>query len=322
MNKVGVGGTFNVLHRGHRALLDKAFEVGDEVAIGVMSDAYAASYKKLRVPLETRLGAIREYLSAKKKTYTINIIEEAEGNLMKDPSLTGLVVSPERFTQAEQLSRKRREKGLGELRIYRIGHILADDCTPISSSRVLEGEIDAEGRMLRPLKVHVGSDNPVKIQAVASVLARIYGDVEVTGHRVAVNVPSEPWGDEVERGAIERARKALGGADFGIGVEAGIFERQGDLYDVQYCAVADKMNRVTVGHGSGFKYPPKVSEQLRKGATVGDAFKLLYGQEKSGRGNGAIGFLTHGMLKRSELTEQAVIAAMVPRMRKELYLED
>jgi len=322
MNKVGVGGTFNVLHRGHRALLDKAFEVGDEVAIGVMSDAYVASHKERSVPLESRLGAIRAYLSSKSKPFAINVIEDAEGNLMKDASLTGLVVSPERFTQAEQLARKRREMGLGELRIYRIGHILADDCTPISSSRVLEGEIDAEGRMLRPIRVHVGSDNPVKVQAVAGVLARIFGDVDVTGHRVAVNVPSEPWGEEVERGAVERARKALGSADFGVGVEAGIFERQGDLYDVQFCAVVDKMNRVTVGHGSGFRYPPKVSELLRKGITVGDAFKLLYEQEKSGRGNGAIGFLTHGMLKRSELTEQAVVAAMVPRMRKELYFED
>jgi inosine/xanthosine triphosphatase len=321
MNKVGVGGTFNVLHRGHRALLDKAFEVGDEVAIGVMSDTYVAKHKKRSIPLESRLGAIKTYLATKEKPYTINIIEDAEGNLMRDATLVGLVVSPERFTQAEELSKRRKEIGLGELRIYRIGNVLAEDCTPISSSRVLDGEIDTEGRMLRPMRIHVGSDNPIKLQAVTNVLARIYGDVDVTGHRVSVNVPSEPWGDDVERGAVERARKALGNADFGIGIEAGIFERRGDLYDVQYCAVVDKMNRVTIGHGSGFKYPPKVSELLHKGYTVGDTFKQLYDQEKSGRGNGAIGFLTHGMLKRSELTEQAVVAAMVPRMRKELYFE-
>jgi inosine/xanthosine triphosphatase len=321
MNKVGVGGTFNVLHRGHRALLDKAFEVGDEVAIGVMSDAYSAKHKLRSVPLESRLSAIKEYLATKSKPFTINVINDAEGNLMHDASLSSIVVSPERFTRAEELSKKRKEMGLSELRIYRIGYILADDCTPISSSRVLEGEIDSDGRMLRPIRVHVGSDNPVKLQAVTNVLARVYGDVEVTGHRVTVNVPSEPWGEDVERGAVERARKSLGNADFGIGVEAGIFERKGDLYDVQFCAVVDKMNRVTVGHGSGFKYPPKVSELLHKGTTVGDAFKQLFDQEKSGRGNGAIGFLTHGMLKRSELTEQAVMAAMVPRMRKELYFE-
>jgi inosine/xanthosine triphosphatase len=158
----------------------------------------------------------------------------------------------------------------------------------------------------------------VKLQAVTNVLARVYGDVEVTGHRVTVNVPPEPWGEDVERGAVERARKCLGNADQHR-CRANL--RAGRPLCVQFCAVVDKMNRVTVGHGSGFKYPPKVSELLHKGTTVGDAFKQLFDQEKSGRGNGAIGFLTHGMLKRSELTEQAVMAAMVPRMRKELYFE-
>jgi len=321
MTKIGVGGTFNVLHRGHRALLDKAFEVGDEVAIGIMSDSYAAKNKRRIVPLDERLSALEAYLASKKKPYSINIIEEAEGNLMKDASLAAIVVSPERFTEAELLSKKRMETGLGELRILRIGYVLADDCTPISSTRVMEGEIDLEGRMLRPMRISVGSDNPVKLQAVTNVLMRIYGDVEVSGHRTSASVPSEPWGEDVERGAVERARKALGSADYGLGIEAGIFERKGDLYDVQYCAVVDKMNRVTIGHGSGFKYPPRVAELLRKGSTVGAAFKQLYDQEKSGRGIGAIGFLTHGMLKRTELTEQAVVAAMVPRMRKELYFE-
>lgn len=321
MTKVGVGGTFNVLHRGHRMLLDKAFEVGDVVAIGIMSDSYVAENKKRTVALDERLSTLKDYLASKNKPYTINIIEDAEGNLMTDASVSAIVVSPERFTEAELLSKKRVQRGLGELRIHRIGYALADDCAPISSTRVMEGEIDLEGRMLRPMRICVGSDNPVKVQAVTNVLMRIYGDVEVTGHRTSANVPSEPWGEDVERGAVERARKALGPADYGIGIEAGIFERKGDLYDVQYCAVVDKMNRVTIGHGSGFKYPPKVAELLRKGTTVGDAFKQLYEQERSGRGNGAIGFLTHGMLKRTELTEQAVVAAMVPRMRKELYFE-
>lgn len=321
MTKVGVGGTFNVLHRGHRALLDKAFEVGDEVAVGIMSDAYVAQHKRSFLPLEKRLEALRAYLSTKEKRFTINVIEGAEGHLLSDPSLEGLVVSPERFTEAEELSKRRVERGMKELHIYRIGYILADDCAPIRSSRVLEGEIDAEGRMLRAVRVSVGSDNPVKLQAVRNVMLRVYGDVELTGQRLSVNVPSEPWGEEVERGAVERARKSLGQADYGVGIEAGVFERGGELFDVQYCAIVDKMNRVTVGHGSGFKYPPKVADLLRKGRTVGEAFQELYGQEKSGRGNGAIGFLTYGMLKRSELTEQAVVAAMVPRMRKELYLE-
>ncbi len=120
---------------------------------------------------------------------------------------------------------------------------------------------------------------------------------------------------------MERARGSLGQFDYGVGIEAGIFEHNGSLYDVQFCAVLDRMNRFTIGHGLGFRYPPNVEDRLREGKSVGRIFRELYGQEKGGRGEGAIGFLTHGMLKRGELTEQSVIAAMVPRIRKELYFE-
>ena len=36
-NKVAVGGTFDKFHYGHRKLIGKAFEIGEEVEIGVTS---------------------------------------------------------------------------------------------------------------------------------------------------------------------------------------------------------------------------------------------------------------------------------------------
>ena len=49
--KVGIGGTFNVLHKGHRALLDKALEIGDEVVVGLTSDRFASSGRERLLPL-------------------------------------------------------------------------------------------------------------------------------------------------------------------------------------------------------------------------------------------------------------------------------
>jgi len=38
--RVATGGTFDHIHAGHRALLDKSFEVGDEVIVGLTSDEF------------------------------------------------------------------------------------------------------------------------------------------------------------------------------------------------------------------------------------------------------------------------------------------
>ena len=59
--------------------------------------------------------------------------------------------------------------------------------------------------------------------------------------------------------------------------------------------------------------------QVKAGVEVGQAFRELYGWEKGGKKLGAIGFLTKGALGRTELAEQAVMAAMVPRVRRDLY---
>ncbi|MCS6936904.1 MAG: inosine/xanthosine triphosphatase [Candidatus Bipolaricaulota bacterium] len=171
------------------------------------------------------------------------------------------------------------------------------------------------------LRVHVGSQNRVKAQAVQNVFTRALGPTEVKLIAVESGVSAQPLNDETVRGACERARRALLDADFGVGIEAGLIwnETLKLYFDVQFCAILDRDGRLTVGHGSGFVYPPKVIERVLAGQTVGEVMSEIARVERLGHKEGAIGFLSKNLLTREKLTEQAVLMALLPRLRPELY---
>lgn len=300
-------------------MLDKAFEIGDSVIVGLTSDRFAAAGRERLLPLEQRRAELEAYLRSRGGDWTVTIIDDESGGTAGRTDVAALVVSPETRPRAEEINRKRASTGLSPLLLVPVPHVLAEDSMPISSTRILSGDMDREGHMLRPIRIMIGSDNPVKVEAARNVMSEIFPSMELGGMAVRTSIGEQPFGEQTRQGAVERAKAALGEADFGVGLEAGVFEFADGLYDIQYCAVVDKGGHITIGHGSGFKYPPEVARRLREGKSVGRAFEELYGQEDVGRREGAIGYLTKGLLDRTTLSEQAVLAAMVPRIRPELY---
>lgn len=319
--RVGLGGTFNVLHLGHCALLDAAAVIGDEICIAITSDEFIAKTKKYHTPLEKRTERVEQYISLKQCNYSITVIDTPEGNAPYDEFLDVIIVSPETYENAVKINTLREINGLQDLKIIVVPHMLAEDGMPISSSRIISGEIDYNGKILRPLRVAVGSLNKIKIDATRSAFLRFYNNVEVFGVDVQSGVPEQPKEKETRQGSINRAKRCISDADYGVGLEAGVFETEDGLYDVQYCSIIDKAGKITIGHGPGFRYPDAVKEKVENGWTVGDAFNTMYEWERKGMGEGAIGCLTKGVITRTQLSEQAVIAALVPRIKREMFPE-
>jgi inosine/xanthosine triphosphatase len=319
MRSVVVGGTFNAMHRGHRTLLDRAFSEGDRVFIAVTSDRFVAGHKGSALPYEVRASAVRKHVDGKDKPFIILPLEDVYGDAPTSREFQAIVVSPESLSNAERINQLRVEHDLPPLDIVKIPYVLARDFRPISSSRIDKAEIDGEGMLLRALRVGVGTTNPVKLEAVRSVFSRFYAEVELDGVQVDSGVGKEPFEDKVLEGALNRGKAALKDNDIGIGIEAGVYQGDDGLYDVQQCAIIDRMGWVTHGHGPGFRYPEVIARELRAGHSVGEACDRLFGLENNGHKGGAIGLLTNGALRRRELTEQSVLAAMVPRVRLDLY---
>ena len=319
-----VGGTFEYLHKGHRALLDKAFSLGKKVVIGLSTDEFANSGRDRKVmPYEKRKENLERYLKEKGySNYEILPLDDRYGNAL-DERYTDIVVSEGTERTAMEINEIRERKGIEPLKIHKVPHVLADDFMPISSTRIYNGEIDAEGRLLRALRVNVGSENPNKIGAVKNVLSMFYERLEVNGIKVDTGVPEQPFNDDTVKGAINRAKNAIGDADLGIGIEAGLIwnDVAKRYFDVQYCAIIDRRGWITIGHGPGFYYPENVMEFVRKGMSIGDAMKEAFDIENVGYKQGAIGFLTEGRYDRKRLTENAVMMAFVPRIRKDDFRE-
>ncbi len=321
--RVVLGGTFDILHKGHEALLRAAFEGRPEqVLIGLTTDRFARESRTRVNPYAVRERNLKRFLAARKwRPARIEPIDDAYGPADDLPDLDVIVVSAERYPVAVALNEARAAKGLHPLKIRAVPMVLAQDGLPIASRRIRSGVIDRSGARLTPLHVGVGTDNPVKVLAVRQVMASLSLRARVRGVRVRTEVPEQPVGDEALQGAVNRAKAAIGAGDFGVGIEAGLVWSAliSEYFDVQYAAIVDRAGQITVGHGPGFTYPPRVLENVKAGRSVGDAMARLTGIRDIGSKQGAIGYLTGRRLDREALTESAVLMAMVPRIRRELY---
>jgi len=151
--KVAVGGTFDEFHRGHKVLLMKAFEIGSQVLIGLCSDEFV---KKMGKPhatasYEERLKELRVFLKARGLSDKAEIVSLNDpcGVTVTDRCIDALVVSEETEKTAIKINQKRIDAQLTPLTIVTISMVPAENCKPISTTRIREGEIDREGHMLR-----------------------------------------------------------------------------------------------------------------------------------------------------------------------------
>ncbi len=310
---VALAGTFNVIHDGHKALIDRAFSLSDDVRIGITSDSMAS--RPFMNPFYLRKKSMEQYLSSIDRKAQIYMIEDMYGPKEMMGDVDVLVVSEETLENGKLVSEWREQLNGKPLELSVVPLKTRDDGKKISSTDILNGECSRNGRT-DVIDIGVGSLNPVKVEAVRNVMEKIYGQVRIHPEDVPSGVPEQPFEEETVTGAVNRAKAALKDHDLSVGIEAGVFDRYGDLYDVQHCAIVDQDGKVTLGMGSGFRYPDSITRLVREGKTVGEAVKIVYGSD-IGREKGAIGILSRGLLDRRELTEQSVLNAMLPRIWEE-----
>lgn len=162
--KVCVAGTFDHIHAGHEALLRKAFDVGSHVLIGLTSDEFVVTYKKTSVRSSaTRKKNVIDWLDVHgyNGRYDLVLIDDPYEPALSSESLEALVVSEESKKRAEELNRKRVEKGLQPLTLLLMPLQIAEDEKPISSTRIREREIDTKGNLVLPRSLRDQLTKPI-----------------------------------------------------------------------------------------------------------------------------------------------------------------
>ncbi len=148
--KVVIGGTFDLLHKGHRELIKKGFGFGD-VIIGLTSDEMAKEMKKREVEIfEERKNNLENFAKNELgKNLEVRKIEDKISFAADDEELGYIIVSPETKENASIINKKRESSNKKPLEIIKIDFVLAKDEKPISSTRIYNNEINREGELIQ-----------------------------------------------------------------------------------------------------------------------------------------------------------------------------
>lgn len=156
------GGTFDLLHAGHKYFLKQILAVSEKVVIGLTSDKYVQEYKpnkgvasyvdrekNLKLFLKSvGVGLSPEGSGPEGQSATIVSIDDFYGPLL-DPDLQvdALAISDHR-ENAMKINSMRQSRGLPPLEIVEFNLWRGEDRGKVSSTRIREGEIDRNGKNL------------------------------------------------------------------------------------------------------------------------------------------------------------------------------
>lgn len=227
---IAIAGTFDLLHKGHRSFISRAFELGEKVIIGLTSDDYANGKRKAclagrqaesgKIQLKTqnyeeRKQGLELYLKSSgfENRSEIIQIDNIYGPAITNDRIEALVVTKETYFGARKVNQKRRELGLGPLKIITVPFVKAQDGRRIASTRIRMGEIDREGNKYLNSKLSRQSGHR------RSGVPQFGGEIPQTAGQISEEVRQElkkPQGrlikgdDNDHKKIVEELKRAIG----------------------------------------------------------------------------------------------------------------
>lgn len=317
-----LGGTFSRLHKGHKLMLKAAFDTGNRVILGLTTDEYLKHNKTYKgYSYSRRKRALTRYMSKLGQDFEIVPLGTRSGNTETNPDYGAIIVSRETKSSAMAINEKRKKNGLNPMEIITVPIVPAEDLFPMSSTRIITGEIRASGTRITPVRIGIATKNNLKRESVQRYMGHLMKNYCVEQKSDYTLDSDQPFGDETNRLATRRAMEALSDRDYGVGIESGVWRDpvSGKCVEKHVCVVVDRYSRVTLGTSSGFELPEDMVSLMKEGMNESDAYRKLYGTPDIGKKGGVIGEFSKGSLKRSDLITECIRNAFIPRMSAEFF---
>jgi len=180
---------------------------------------------------------------------------------------------------------------------------------------------------MRGMKVIIASKSPVKEEAVKRGFMMIFPEVTFTFECVPAHsgISDQPMSnDEIRTGALSRIKHARELApDFYVGLEGGVEEMYGDLYNYGWVVIESKDKRQGHSRTVSFALPPAIRHLiLHEGLEQSHATDKVLAKSGTKTTTGTIGPLTNDSLTYADWYAPAIVCALVPFVKDGLHSYD